>query len=56
MLTSLHMMIAHHQGAVSMAQTELTQGTNLAARQLAQQIINAQQAEISEMQQLLPQS
>jgi uncharacterized protein (DUF305 family) len=52
----LQMMIAHHQGAVSMAQTELAQGTNPAARQLAQQIITAQQAEIGEMQQLLQQS
>ena len=46
----LQMMIAHHQGAVSMAQTELAPGTSPATRQLAQQIITSQQAEIGEMQ------
>ncbi|WP_433802108.1 DUF305 domain-containing protein [Actinomycetospora sp. CA-084318] len=49
----LTMMIAHHQGAVQMAQTELAQGSNPQARQLAQAIITAQQAEIAEMQGLL---
>jgi uncharacterized protein (DUF305 family) len=49
----LQMMIVHHQGAVTMSQTELAQGTNPATRNLAQQIISAQQAEISEMQTLL---
>jgi uncharacterized protein (DUF305 family) len=49
----LTMMIAHHTGAVQMAQTELAQGTNPQARQLAQAIIAAQQAEIAEMQGLL---
>lgn len=49
----LTMMIAHHTGAVQMAQTELAQGTNPQARQLAQAIIGAQQAEIAEMQRLL---
>jgi uncharacterized protein (DUF305 family) len=49
----LTMMIAHHTGAVAMAQTELAQGTNPQARQLAQAIIAAQQAEIAEMQGLL---
>ncbi|MFN2536432.1 MAG: DUF305 domain-containing protein [Pseudonocardiaceae bacterium] len=52
----LQMMIAHHQSAVTMAQTELAQGSNPTARQLAQQIINAQQAEITEMQTLLQQT
>ncbi len=51
----LQMMIVHHQGAVDMSQTELAQGSSPAARQLAQQIINAQQAEIREMQTLLQQ-
>ena len=36
------------QGLVSMAQTELAPGTNPATRQLAQQIITSQQAEIGE--------
>ncbi len=44
------LMIAHHRGAVAMAQTELAQGQNPEMRALAQQIIGAQQAEIAEMQ------
>jgi uncharacterized protein (DUF305 family) len=51
----LQMMIMHHQGAISMSRTELAQGSNPAARQLAQQIITAQQAEIHQMQTLLQQ-
>lgn len=51
----LQMMITHHQGAIDMSRTELAQGSNPAARQLAQQIITAQQAEIREMQTLLQQ-
>ena len=50
----LQMMIEHHQGAVTMAQTELAQGQNPQAQQLAQAIITAQQTEIAEMNQLLP--
>ncbi len=49
----LQMMIAHHQGAVTMAGTELKDGQNPDARQLAQRIIDAQQREITEMQSLL---
>ncbi|MGH3869184.1 MAG: DUF305 domain-containing protein [Pseudonocardiaceae bacterium] len=49
----LHVMIVHHQDAITMSQTELAQGNNSATRNLAQQIITAQQAEISEMQALL---
>jgi uncharacterized protein (DUF305 family) len=49
----LQVMIVHHQDAVTMSQTELAQGSNPATRNLAQQIISAQQAEISEMQALL---
>lgn len=51
----LQMMITHHQGAIDMSRTELAQGSNPATRQLAQQIITAQQAEIREMQTLLQQ-
>lgn len=51
----LTMMIKHHQGAIEMATTELNQGSNPDAKKLAQQIIDAQQAEITEMQSLLPQ-
>jgi uncharacterized protein (DUF305 family) len=51
----LQMMIVHHQGAIDMSQTELAQGSNPAARDRAQRIIKAQQAEINEMQTLLQQ-
>ncbi len=49
----LSMMIEHHEGAVSMARTELRDGQNDAARQLAREIMKTQRAEISEMQRLL---
>jgi uncharacterized protein (DUF305 family) len=49
----LQMMIQHHQGAVTMAKTELTDGQNPEAKALAQTIIDAQQREITEMQTLL---
>ena len=49
----LEMMIAHHQGAVQMAQTELANGTNPEAKALAQQIVDAQETEITEMRELL---
>lgn len=49
----LTMMVAHHEGAVQMARTELAEGTDPAARALAQQIIDSQQAEIQQMNTLL---
>ena len=49
----LAMMIEHHQGAVAMSQTEQAKGKFADAKQLAATIISAQQAEITEMQQLL---
>lgn len=49
----LQMMITHHQGAVTMAETEFRDGQNPEARQLAQRIIDDQQREIAEMQALL---
>jgi uncharacterized protein (DUF305 family) len=52
----LDMMIRHHQGAIDMAKTELAKGGNAEAKALAQKIIDAQQAEITEMQSLLTQS
>ena len=52
----LDMMIKHHQGAVEMAETELSKGSNADAKALAQKIIDAQQAEITEMRGLLSQS
>ena len=48
-------MIAHHQGAITMAQQQLANGQNPAAKQLAQNIIDTQQAEITTMNQLLEQ-
>lgn len=49
----LTMMIRHHEGAVTMARTELDKGKFPPAKQLAQAIVDAQQKEISEMQGLL---
>jgi len=49
----LELMIAHHEGAIEMAQTELKEGKNPAALKLAQEIIDTQQAEIEQMQDLL---
>ncbi|WP_190823229.1 DUF305 domain-containing protein [Saccharopolyspora pogona] len=51
----LTLMIKHHEGAVAMAQTELASGQFSAAKQLAQQIIDTQQAEIETMRGLLSQ-
>ncbi|MGW1682295.1 DUF305 domain-containing protein [Saccharopolyspora sp. NPDC002376] len=52
----LDMMIKHHEGAVTMAQAELSGGQFPAAKQMAQQIIDSQQAEIDTMRNLLSQS
>lgn len=49
----LTMMIEHHKGAIQMAQDELENGQNAEAKQLAQDIIDAQQREIERMSQLL---
>lgn len=49
----LTMMITHHEGAIEMARTELSGGGSAEAKRLAQQIIDAQQAEIAEMRALL---
>lgn len=46
-------MIAHHQGAVAMSQTEISQGKNPDAIQLSKAIVTSQTAEIKEMQDLL---
>src|SRR5205823_6517481 len=51
----LRLMTQHHQGAIDMAKTELAQGGDAGAKALAQKIIDAQQAEITEMQTLLAQ-
>ncbi len=49
----LAMMIAHHEGAVSQSETVKADGSNADVLLLADQIITAQQAEITEMQALL---
>jgi uncharacterized protein (DUF305 family) len=49
----LHMMIEHHQGAVTMARTEQEQGTDPDARALAASIVTSQSAEIATMRRLL---
>jgi uncharacterized protein (DUF305 family) len=49
----LQMMIAHHEGAVSQSQTVKANGSSADVLALADTIINAQQAEITEMQALL---
>ena len=43
------MMVPHHQGAIDMAQAELSYGHNARLRRLAQEIIVTQQEEIVEM-------
>jgi uncharacterized protein (DUF305 family) len=49
----LQMMTEHHTGAITMAGTELRDGQNPEVKALAQKIIDAQQAEITTMKQLL---
>jgi uncharacterized protein (DUF305 family) len=49
----LTMMIDHHQGAIAMADAELDGGSDQEALTLAQTIIDAQTAEITQMEQML---
>jgi len=42
-------MIPHHQGAIDMAKAELVHGDDPWAREMAQKVIDAQEAEIAEM-------
>ncbi|MFG1953083.1 DUF305 domain-containing protein [Micromonospora sp. NPDC048830] len=49
----LTMMIAHHEGAISMAKDELAKGANADAKALAQRIATSQQAEIDAMNKIL---
>lgn len=51
----LSQMIAHHEGAVAMAQTELSAGSNPDAVAMARSIIDSQTAEIDAMKTLLGQ-
>ncbi len=49
----LQQMIQHHQGAVTMAETEVKSGSNTGAVALAKSIVRSQTAEITEMKSLL---
>lgn len=49
----LQSMIAHHQGAIEMARTEVEAGSNPEMTALARSIITAQQAEIDQMTQMV---
>ena len=49
----LELMIAHHQGAVEMAQPLLEEGENPQAIDLAKVIIDDQQTEIRKMEEML---
>ncbi|KRF35519.1 hypothetical protein ASG96_19040 [Terrabacter sp. Soil810] len=49
----MQMMIKHHERAVAVARTELSQGSNGEAKQLAQAIIDARTKEIATMRALL---
>lgn len=49
----LEMMIEHHQGAVAGSEQILNTGESEQVRQLAQQIVSSQQAEIAQMEALL---
>ena len=50
-LAFVDMMAAHHEGAIEMATTELRDGSLPEVKRLAQQIIDAQQAEIGKFTQ-----
>lgn len=49
----LRMMIAHHEGAIEMAQTEVADGEYGAALDLARSIASSQQVQITQMQSML---
>ena len=51
--TFLRLMIDHQQGAIQLAQTELTQGSDPQARRIAQDTVTRQQVEVNQMQKML---
>jgi uncharacterized protein (DUF305 family) len=53
--TFISAMVLHHQAAVEMAQVEVQRGQRAEVRQLAQQVITAQQSQIKELQQIAQQ-
>ena len=48
----LELMIEHHRGAVTMAQTALDEGQHPDVQELAEQVVTDQEAEIEHMEQL----
>ena len=46
-------MIGHHEGAVTMAKTEIADGANADAKALAGHIVTAQEAEIAQMKKMV---
>jgi uncharacterized protein (DUF305 family) len=49
----LQSMISHHQGAVEMAKAEIANGQNGEAKALAEHVVSSQEAEITQMKQML---
>jgi uncharacterized protein (DUF305 family) len=49
----LEQMIVHHEGAVTMADEQLASGENPDALEMAQEIVDAQRAEIEAMREIL---
>ena len=49
----LESMISHHQGAIEMAKAEIANGDNVDAKNLAQNVVTTQEAEIGQMKQML---
>ena len=49
----LELMIAHHEGAIEMAELQTAEGENPTALELAEKIVQDQQGEITEMEQML---
>lgn len=45
----LDLMIAHHQGALTMAEAQLGKGVEIKAQEMAQEVITGQSAEIERM-------
>ncbi len=49
----LEQMIAHHEGAVTMAEDQIRDGSYQPAIDMAEQVVNDQQAEIQQMKDML---
>jgi uncharacterized protein (DUF305 family) len=49
----LQSMISHHEGAIEMAEVEVAKGQNEDTKRMAQAMIDSQQAEITQMKQML---